>query len=52
MGVPADYAALVSELFSLVRDGREDYVSADIAQILGREPRPFTAWAESARGAW
>ena len=52
MGVPADYAAHVSELFSLVRDGREDYVSPDVAQVLGREPRSFGAWAESARDAW
>jgi uncharacterized protein YbjT (DUF2867 family) len=52
MGVPADYAAHVSELLSLVRDGREDYVSPDVAQVLGREPRSFGDWAESVRGAW
>lgn len=52
MGVPADYATHVSELLSLVRDGREDYVSPDVAQILGREPRSFGDWAESARSAW
>ena len=52
MGVPADYAAHVSELFSVVRDGREDHVSPDVAQVLGREPRSFGDWAESVRRAW
>jgi len=52
MGVPADYAAHVSELFSIVRDGREDYVSPDVAQVLGREPRSFGEWAETVRDAW
>jgi uncharacterized protein YbjT (DUF2867 family) len=52
MGVPADYAAHVSELLSLVRDGREDYVSPDLAQVLGRAPRSFGDWAESVRSAW
>ena len=52
MGVPADYAAHVRELFSLVRDGKEDYVSTDVAQVLGREPRSFTEWAGSVRTAW
>ena len=34
------------------RDGREDYVSPDVAQVLGREPRSFGDWAESVRSAW
>lgn len=52
MGVPADYASHVSELFSLIRDAREDYVSPDVAKVLGREPRSFDDWADSVRDAW
>src|SRR5882757_9407294 len=52
MGVPADYAAHVRELFSLVPAGREDYLSPDVAQVLGRAPRSSGDWAESVRNAW
>jgi uncharacterized protein YbjT (DUF2867 family) len=52
--VPADIAALVNELFTVVLDGRNEYVTDGIQKALGRKPRDFADYARetAATGIW
>ncbi|MBZ9655643.1 NAD(P)H-binding protein [Phyllobacterium lublinensis] len=51
---PADIAALVNELFSVVLDGRNEYLTDGVQQALGRSPRDFSEYARetAATGIW
>lgn len=53
-GVPGDLAALLSELFAEVLDGRNASLGDGVRRALGREPRDFAAFARdaAAAGAW
>ncbi|WP_370674184.1 NmrA family NAD(P)-binding protein [Pleomorphomonas sp. PLEO] len=53
-GVPGDVADLLEELFTIVLDGRNSSLSDGVERALGRPPRDFVDYAESAatRGAW
>jgi uncharacterized protein YbjT (DUF2867 family) len=52
--VPPDIAALVNELFTVVLDGRNEYVTDGIQKALGRKPRDFADYARetAATGIW
>ncbi len=52
--VPADIAALVNELFTVVLDGRNEYLTDGVRQALGRSPRDFSDYARqtAATGIW
>lgn len=52
--VPADIAALVSELFTIVLDGRNEYLTDGVQQALGRRPRDFSGYVRetAATGLW
>lgn len=52
--VPADIAALVNELFTVVLDGRNEYVTDGVQKALGRKPRDFADYAReiAATGIW
>jgi uncharacterized protein YbjT (DUF2867 family) len=52
--VPADIAALVNELFTVVLDGRNEYLTDGVQQALGRSPRDFSEYARetAATGIW
>ena len=52
--VPADIAALVNELFTVVLDGRNEYLTDGVQQALGRAPRDFTTFTSeaAATGIW
>jgi uncharacterized protein YbjT (DUF2867 family) len=52
--VPADIAALVNDLFTVVLDGRNEYLTDGVQQALGRAPRDFTAYTSeaAAKGVW
>ncbi len=52
--VPADLAELLVELFTVVLDGRNEYLTDGVQRALGRAPKDFTDYARSAaaRGAW
>jgi uncharacterized protein YbjT (DUF2867 family) len=52
--VPADIAALVNELFTVVLDGRNEYLTDGVQRALGRKPRDFSDYAgeTAATGIW
>ncbi|MBB3234559.1 NAD(P)H-binding protein [Phyllobacterium endophyticum] len=52
--VPNEIAALVNELFTVVLDGRNEYLTDGVMQALGRAPRDFTDYARetAATGLW
>jgi uncharacterized protein YbjT (DUF2867 family) len=53
-GVPEDYRGLLTMLFTVVLDGRNESVTSGARDILGREPRDFASVAreEAASGTW
>jgi uncharacterized protein YbjT (DUF2867 family) len=53
-GVPADEVAAYTDLFTMILDGRSEYVSDGVQQALGRKPRDFSEFvrAATAAGAW
>jgi hypothetical protein len=53
-GVPAEHAALLTELFSTVLDGRNAYLTDGVRRALGRQPRDFGDYARdaAATGVW
>ena len=53
-GVSLEDAQAVRDLFAVVRNGRSNYVSDGVQQVLDREPRDFRTWAKAtaATGAW
>lgn len=52
--VPADIATLVNELFTVVLDGRNEYLADGVRQALGRSPRDFADYTRetAATGIW
>lgn len=52
--LPDDIAWLLNELFTVVLDGRNEYLSDGVRRALGREPRDFSEYAKAAAasGAW
>ncbi|MEP7455176.1 NAD(P)H-binding protein [Phyllobacterium sp. SB3] len=52
--VPDDIAGLVNELFTVVLDGRNEYISNGVREALGRAPRDFSIFASetAATGIW
>jgi uncharacterized protein YbjT (DUF2867 family) len=50
-GVPAEEVEFLVELFESLLDGRNSYLSGGVREVLGREPRDFTAFAREAAGA-
>ncbi|WP_426232662.1 NAD(P)H-binding protein [Pararhizobium sp. DWP3-4] len=52
--IPADYIWLVRYLFTTVLDGRNESVTDDVLQVLGRPPRGFADFAReaAATGVW
>lgn len=54
LGTPPEMIALLAYLFSEVLDGRNASLTPDVAQILGRPPIAFDAYAErtAASGLW
>lgn len=53
-GVPAEFAAQLTELFTEVLDGRNAHLADGVQRALGRQPRDFTDYAREAAttGAW
>jgi len=53
-GQPAEYAALLTGLFTEVLDGRNAHLNDGVRQALGREPRDFAEYARAAAatGVW
>jgi uncharacterized protein YbjT (DUF2867 family) len=53
-GVPAEYAAFLTELFTRVLDGRNAHLTDGVQRALGRQPRDFTDFARdaAASGVW
>lgn len=53
-GLPDDYASFLTELFSTVLDGRNEYTTDGVQRALGREPKDFSAFVREtvASGAW
>lgn len=53
-GVPEDFIWLLTELFTVVLDGRNTPVVDGVRQALGREPRDFTTYVRdaAATGVW
>jgi uncharacterized protein YbjT (DUF2867 family) len=53
-GVPRDFVALLTYLFSEVLDGRNAHVADGVRRALGREPRDFRDYARdaAATGVW
>lgn len=52
--VPADFAKLLTYLFTEVLDGRNAYLTVGVQLALGREPRDFADYARdaAATGVW
>lgn len=52
--IPADIAILVNELFTVVLDGRNEYLSDGVHKALGRKPRDFSDFTRetAATGIW
>lgn len=52
--VPADFAALLMELFTEILDGRNSHLGDGVRRALGREPRDFAGYARdaAATGVW
>jgi len=44
-GVPSDYAALLTDVMSVMSDGRDEHASDGVQRVLGRPPASFFAWA-------
>ena len=44
-GLPADYAAMLATLFTLIRNGQDAEVSDEVQRALGRPPTSFEGWA-------
>lgn len=53
-GVPGDFAALFTDLFREVLDGRNAHVTDGVYRALGRQPRSFADYARAtaATGVW
>jgi uncharacterized protein YbjT (DUF2867 family) len=53
-GVPADYAAFLTELFIRVLDGRNAHLTDGVQRALGRQSRDFSDFARdaAASGVW
>jgi uncharacterized protein YbjT (DUF2867 family) len=53
-GVPADYAAALTDLFTNVLDGRNAHLTDGVQRALGREPRDFSDYVRdaAASGVW
>ncbi len=53
-GVPAEFAAQLTELFTTVLDGRNAHVTDGIQRALGRPPRDIATYAKdaAATGVW
>ncbi len=49
-GVPEDYAALLGQLFAVIREGHDARLSDGVQRVLGREPRAFADWAAAEAG--
>ena len=54
LGVPAEAAVPLVDLFTRVLDGRNAHLADGVRRALGREPRDFTGYAErtAATGVW
>jgi uncharacterized protein YbjT (DUF2867 family) len=52
--MPADVAGFLCELFAYILDGHNAHLEGDIERVLGRKPRDFAQFAETAAaaGAW
>lgn len=52
--VPDDLAELLVELFTVVLDGRNEYLTDGVHRALGRSPKDFAGYAKdaAARGVW
>jgi uncharacterized protein YbjT (DUF2867 family) len=52
--IPADFLALLSNLFTKVLDGRNSHLTDGVQRALGREPRDFADYARdaAATGVW
>jgi hypothetical protein len=50
-GVPEDYAALLTGLLGLVRDGRGARPTDGVERALGRPATSFAEWADREAGA-
>jgi uncharacterized protein YbjT (DUF2867 family) len=53
-GVSRPEAEALRDLFAVIRNHRSEYISDGVGQVLGRQPRDFTAWARAtaAKRAW
>ncbi|WP_028045597.1 hypothetical protein [Cellulomonas sp. URHE0023] len=51
-GAPPDVVELVLMLFRELFDGRNAHLETGVADLLGREPRDFRAFAQANREAW
>ncbi|MEV6650976.1 NAD(P)H-binding protein [Streptomyces sp. NPDC051219] len=53
-GLPADFAAFASELFTFLLDGHNTPTTDGVKRVLGREPRDFADYVRTAvaAGAW
>ncbi|MHC4378334.1 MAG: hypothetical protein ACYS26_17165 [Planctomycetota bacterium] len=53
-GLPQDYRELLEFLFTTVLDGRNESLTDGVQRALGRQPKPFSAFAQSAAatGIW
>lgn len=51
-GLPADYAALLTMLYGIVRSGADAALSDGVAAATGRAPGSFAAFAAREAGAW
>lgn len=51
-GMPEDEAFGLAHVFAEALDGRNAYVTTDVAQVLRREPRDFTAYVTSVADTW
>lgn len=50
-GLPADYAAMLGALFTLIRDGHDAEVSDGVLRALGRPATSFEDWAAREAGS-
>ncbi|UUZ79345.1 hypothetical protein LJK88_29780 [Paenibacillus sp. P26] len=53
-GLPAEVLALMTELFTVVLDGRNSGITDGVQRVLGRKPRDFSEYAKitAAAGVW
>ena len=49
--VPEDITAFIVELFTVVLDGRNEYLTDGVERALGRKPRDFRDYARAAAAA-